>query len=57
MPSPLTIGLPRMHKEAGERRDFLLSFVGHLEKLAVQVGIGLRVFWHFGLKHYAGASV
>lgn len=27
-----TIGLPRLHKEAGERRDFLPNFAGILEK-------------------------
>jgi len=27
-----TVGLPRMHKEAGERRDFLPRLVGYLER-------------------------
>jgi alanine dehydrogenase len=34
----MTLGLPRMHKEAGERRDFLPGFV---ERLA---GLGLTLF-------------
>lgn len=37
MPSRITIGLPRMHKEAGERRDFLPSFIAHLHKLGGNV--------------------
>ncbi len=36
-PTPLSIGFPRMHKEPGERRDFLPSFVARLEKLGAQV--------------------
>lgn len=28
-----TLGLPRMHKEAGERRDFLPDFVGFMSRL------------------------
>ena len=46
----LTFGLPRMHKEAGERRDFLPSLVGKLAHRGVDVfveggigsGLGLR---------------
>ncbi len=41
---PLTIGFPRMHREAGERRDFLPSFVRALADLGAEVvvesGIG-----------------
>jgi alanine dehydrogenase len=36
---PLTIGFPRMHKEPGERRDFLLPFVGLLTALGAEVHI------------------
>lgn len=42
--APLTVGLPRMHKEAGERRDFLPSLAERLRRVDVQVfaerGIG-----------------
>jgi alanine dehydrogenase len=31
-----TVGLPRMHKEAGERRDFLPDLVGFLERVGAQ---------------------
>ena len=31
-----TVGLPRMHKEEGERRDFLPKFAGILEKYGAQ---------------------
>lgn len=41
---PLTFGLPRMHKEAGERRDFLPELAAEVAKLGVEVyverGIG-----------------
>ncbi len=37
MPPLFTIGLPQMHYEAGERRAFLPSFVGRLERLGAQV--------------------
>lgn len=33
----LTVGLPRMHVEFGERRDFLPTFVADLEKRGAQV--------------------
>lgn len=33
----MTIGLPRMHREAGERRDFLPAFVSRLGKLGLTV--------------------
>src|SRR5674476_611618 len=36
---PLTIGFPRMHKEPGERRDFLPPFVGLLTALGAEVHI------------------
>ncbi len=40
----MTLGLPRMHKEAGEKRDFLPDLVKHLTTLGVDVyvetGIG-----------------
>ncbi len=41
----LTVGLPRMHKEAGERRDFLPSLVAFLEragasKIVLEEGYG-----------------
>jgi alanine dehydrogenase len=43
-PHTLSFGLPRMHKEAGERRDFLPSLVGKLTDWGVEVyvegGIG-----------------
>lgn len=43
-PRTLTFGLPRMHKEAGERRDFLPSLVGKLadwgSHVYVERGIG-----------------
>lgn len=40
---PLTLGLPRMHKEAGERRDFLPPFV------RAMVSLGLDVFVESGI--------
>ncbi len=43
-PSPTTIGFPRMHKEPGERRDFLPPLIGLLAGLGAEVyvesGIG-----------------
>jgi alanine dehydrogenase len=42
--SPLTVGFPRMHKEAGERRDFLPDLVrgvaGFVRGVVVESGIG-----------------
>ena len=35
----LTLGLPRMHKEAGERRDFLPSLVQRMTALGVKVSV------------------
>jgi len=47
MPDGLRIGLPRMHKEAGEKRDFLPPFVGTLQRRGAQVvlehGYGFRM--------------
>lgn len=37
MTLPFSIGLPQMHHEAGERRAFLPSFVGRMERLGAQV--------------------
>lgn len=37
MISLLTIGLPRMHKEQGEKRDFLPEFVSHLQQFGLEV--------------------
>ena len=37
MTESITIGLARMHMEAGERRAFLPSFVADLEKRGAQV--------------------
>ncbi len=43
-PAPLTFGLPRMHREEGERRDFLPPVVGELAdrgaRVLVERGIG-----------------
>ncbi len=38
-PRPMTIGLPRMHKEAGERRDFLPPLVGLLTARGAEVHV------------------
>lgn len=40
---PLTLGLPRMHKEAGERRDFMPPFV------RLMVALDLEVFAEAGI--------
>lgn len=37
MTEVLTVGLPRMHVEFGERRDFLPTFIADLEKRGAQV--------------------
>lgn len=44
----LLVGLPRMHKEAGERRDFLPEFVSFLSRagfgdIVVEEGYGTGV--------------
>jgi alanine dehydrogenase len=42
--APMTFGLPRMHKEAGERRDFLPTLVAELARwgcpVVVESGVG-----------------
>jgi alanine dehydrogenase len=48
--SPVTIGFPRMHKEAGERRDFLPPFVGLL------AGLGAEVYVESGIGSAMGYS-
>lgn len=56
-PGALTFGLPRMHREAGERRDFLPALVGKLADWGVEVfveggigsGMGLRDQDYVGL--------
>ena len=52
MPSLFTIGLPQMHHEAGERRAFLPSFVGRLERLGAQVT--LETGYGAGMGYRAG---
>lgn len=37
MEKPISLGLARMHKEPGEQRDFLPSFVSRLEKYGTRV--------------------
>jgi len=37
MEKPITIGFARMHKEPGERRDFLPRFVARLEQLGARI--------------------
>ena len=37
MENSITLGLPRMHVEFGEKRDFLPDFVARLEKLGAQI--------------------
>ncbi len=49
-PRRLTFGFPRMHKEAGERRDFLPSVVGML------AGLGCEVFVETGIGSGMGLS-
>ena len=52
MISPLTIGLPRMHQEQGEKRDFLPEFIGHLNQFGPEVyleeGYGSGMGYHEG---------
>ncbi len=47
MDNKISFGLPRMHKEVGERRDFLPNFVGGLQNLGVDVA----------LEHYYGIGM
>ena len=59
MNSPsLAFGLPRMHKEAGERRDFLPTFVSRLAKLGVQICLEDGYGSGMGIEpdHYLGKS-
>ena len=46
--APSTVGLPRMHKEPGERRDFLPDLVTHLEELGAA---------HIVLEHGYGSGM
>ncbi len=54
----LTFGLPRMHKEAGERRDFLPPLVGTLTDLGVEVVVESGIGSGMGLREqeYTGRS-
>ena len=60
MTQRINIGLPRIHMEAGERRDFLPSFVAHLVKNGANVvlehdyGIGLGYTQDDYQKHARG---
>jgi alanine dehydrogenase len=47
---PITIGFPRMHKEPGERRDFLPPLIGML------AGLGAEVFVEAGIGSAMGYS-
>lgn len=49
-PRPLTFGLPRMHKEEGERRDFLPPLVGKLADLGAQVSVEREIGSGMGLR-------
>ncbi|MGZ4146894.1 MAG: hypothetical protein ACXVPL_04225 [Actinomycetota bacterium] len=54
-----TVGLPRMHKEAGERRDFLPAFAAALEhagadRIVLEDGYGAGV--GAGVAEYLGAA-
>jgi alanine dehydrogenase len=59
-PRPVrSIGLPRMHKEAGERRDFLPALVGFLsnlgpERIVIERGYGSKM--GFSEADYASLS-
>ncbi|HSP79755.1 MAG TPA: hypothetical protein VLQ93_14580, partial [Myxococcaceae bacterium] len=59
IPNPLTLGLPRMHKERGERRDFLPSLVRRMTKLGVEVYVESGIGSGMGLTDadYAGPGV
>jgi alanine dehydrogenase len=39
MPTKIRVGFPRMHKEAGERRDFLPHFVSILHKRGAEISL------------------
>lgn len=54
----LTFGLPRIHREAGERRDFLPDLVGTIAALDVPVVVESGVGSGMGLTHadYSGRS-
>lgn len=55
----LTLGLPRMHKERGERRDFLPGLVRRMTRLGVQVHVESGIGSGMGLTEadYAGPGV
>lgn len=55
----LTLGLPRMHKERGERRDFLPSLVRRMTERGVEVYVESGIGSGMGLKDadYAGPGV
>ncbi|MCI0571183.1 MAG: hypothetical protein L0Y66_10560 [Myxococcaceae bacterium] len=55
----LTLGLPRMHKEAGERRDFLPSLVHRMTRLGIEVHVESGIGSCMGLTDadYAGPGV
>lgn len=60
MTQQINIGMPRIHMEAGERRDFLPNFVAHLTKNGAKVvlehdyGIGIGYAEDDYLKHSSG---
>ncbi len=55
----LTLGLPRMHKERGERRDFLPGLVRRMTEMGVEVHVESGIGSGMGLTDadYAGAGV
>ena len=61
MALPKTLGLPRMHKEAGEKRVFLPNFVQWLASLGVNIyieeGYGSRSGYSFNDYHRANPLV
>ena len=56
--TPLVFGFPRMHKEAGERRDFLPGLIGALTDLGVGVVVerGIGAGMGFGDEDYTSVS-
>lgn len=54
---PLTFGLPRMHKEVGERRDFLPALVAGVAKLGVEVFVEQGIGSGMGLSDQDYAAV